>query len=108
MTCDRPFFTCARDGSFLRALVNLRALLHELDRLRFHALLQRLDIRYPLLRRIFTDVLGDLHRAEVRAAHRAEMRDFGGILRQGFVVEFARLVRIETEVELVVPAEFEA
>ena len=67
----------AAGAVFLGALVNLRALFHELDRLRFHALLQRLDIRYPLLRRIFTDVLGDLHRTEVRTAHRAEMRDFG-------------------------------
>jgi hypothetical protein len=92
MTCDRPLhvspdrraFAGARRGhcsrvacSFLRTLVDLSALFHELDRLRFHALLQRLDVRYPLLRRIFTNVLGDLHRTEVRAAHRAEMRDFG-------------------------------
>ena len=63
--------------SLLRALVNLSPLFHELDCLRFHALLQGLDIRDPLLRGIFTDVLGDLHRTEVRAAHRAEMRDFG-------------------------------
>jgi hypothetical protein len=34
--------------------------------------------------------------------------DLGRFLGQGFVVEFARLVRIEAEVELVVPAELEA
>ena len=36
------------------------------------------------------------------------MRDLGGFLGHGFVVEFARLVRVEAEVELVFPAEFEA
>ena len=36
------------------------------------------------------------------------MGDLGRFLGQGFVVEFRRLVRVETEVELVVPAEFEA
>jgi hypothetical protein len=34
--------------------------------------------------------------------------ELGAILGQGLVVEFARLVRVEAEVELVVPAEFEA
>jgi len=36
------------------------------------------------------------------------MRDLAGFPGQGFVVEFARLVRVEAEVELVFPAEFEA
>ena len=44
----------------------------------------------------------------MRAAHGAEVRDLGRILGQGFVVEFARLVGVEAEVELVFPAEFEA
>ena len=43
----------------------------------------------------------------MRAAHRAEMRDLGGFLGQRLVVEFARLVRVQAEIELVVPAEFE-
>src|ERR1700712_60325 len=89
-------------------LINLRAPLHELDRLRLHALLERLRIGDALLGRIVAHILRDLHRAEVRAAHRTEMRDLRRILRQRFVVEFARLVRIEAEVELVLPAELEA
>jgi hypothetical protein len=36
------------------------------------------------------------------------VRDLGRLLGQGLVVEFARLVRVEAEVELVVPAELEA
>src|SRR4051812_18563573 len=89
-------------------LVNLSAFLHELYRLHFHAFLQRFVVGDALLRGELAYVLRDLHRAEVRAAHRAEMRDLRGIFRQRFVVEFARLVRVEAEVELVFPTEFEA
>src|SRR3972149_936709 len=60
------------------------------------------------LRREIAHVLGYLHRAEARAAHRAEVRDLAGFLGHGFVVKFARLVRVEAEAELVFPAEFEA
>jgi hypothetical protein len=62
----------------------------------------------PELRRVVAHILRDFHRAEVRSAHRAEVRELGAVLRQRFVVEFARLVRIEAEIELVVPAELEA
>jgi hypothetical protein len=34
--------------------------------------------------------------------------NLGAVLGQGLVVELARLVRIEAEIELIVPAEFEA
>ena len=43
----------------------------------------------------------------MRPAHRAEMRELGAFLRQGLVVELARLVRIEPQVELVLPAKLE-
>ena len=46
--------------------------------------------------------------AELRAAHRAEVRHLGGILRQRLVVELLRAFRVEAEVELVFPAELEA
>jgi hypothetical protein len=36
------------------------------------------------------------------------MRELGALLRQGFVVEFLRLLRIDAEVELIGPAELEA
>ena len=66
------------------------------------------DIWGGLLRGEVAHVLGDFHRAETRAAHRAEVRDLAGFLGHGFVVEFARLVRAEAEVELVFPEKFEA
>ena len=88
--------------------VNLRALLDELLRLLFHALLQRRLLGEALFGGVFADVLGDFHRAEVRAAHAAEMGGFGAFLREGFVVELARGHGVEAEVELVLPAELEA
>src|SRR6266702_8587040 len=54
------------------------------------------------------DLVGDLHRAEVRAAHGAEVGLLGGGGGQGLVVEGARGGRVEGEVELVLPAELEA
>src|SRR5471032_3376761 len=56
---------------------------------------------------VLTHFLGDLHRAEFRPAHRAEVRDLGRVFRQGFVVIRARGVRVQAEVELVFPAELE-
>src|SRR5262249_4093045 len=53
-------------------------------------------------------VLGDLHGAEVRAAHRAEVGDLGPRRGQGLVVELARRLGIERQVELILPAELEA
>jgi len=44
----------------------------------------------------------------VRAAHAAEVGGFGAFLREGFVVEFAGALGVEAEVELILPAEFEA
>src|SRR4051812_1010349 len=58
--------------------------------------------------RIVAHVLRDLHRAELRTAHRAEVRDLVRFFRQRLVVVLARGVRIETQVELVLPAEVEA
>jgi hypothetical protein len=43
---------------------------------------QRLGLAHPLCRGELPHFLGDLHRAEMRAAHRAEMRHFGRILGQ--------------------------
>src|ERR1044071_4664828 len=53
-------------------------------------------------------VLRDLHRAEVRPAHGAEMRRLRPLGRQRRVMELLRRLRIEREVELVLPAELEA
>src|SRR3990170_407250 len=88
--------------------IQLTALFHEFRRLLFHAFGKRSLLIHAFLRREIAHVLGYLHRAEARAAHRAEVRDLAGFLGHGFVVKFARLVRVEAEVELVFPAEFEA
>ena len=85
----------------LHLVVHLRAGFDELDRLHFHALLQRFVCADALLFGEVAHVLGDFHRAEVRAAHRAEVRNFGALLRQGGVVVFACPVGVEAEVELV-------
>jgi hypothetical protein len=42
-----------------------------------HALLQRLFLGDALFGGVFADVFGDLHRAEMRTAHRAEVRGSG-------------------------------
>src|SRR5665213_3788175 len=69
---------------------------------------ERLVRRQTLRGRIVAHVLRDLHRAEVRSAHRAEVRALGRRGRQRLVVELARGVGIERQVELVFPTELEA
>src|SRR6267378_2463786 len=81
--------------------VDLATFLYELDRLRFHAFREGRLLVDANLRRVIADVLRNLHRTKMRAAHRAEMRELRAFLRQCLVVEFARLVGIETKVELV-------
>jgi len=57
--------------------INLCSGLDELDGFDFHPLLQRIGFGDTLSRRIFAHVLRNLHRAEVRAAHGAEVGDLG-------------------------------
>ena len=54
------------------------------------------------------DLLADLHRAEFRAAHAAEMGGLGAFGGEGLVVILFCCIGIERQVELVAPAEFEA
>ena len=58
-----------------------------------------------LARCVVADVLGDLHAAELGAAHAAEVRDLGALGRQGFVVVRQRGHRVQRQVELVALAE---
>src|SRR5262249_29961184 len=88
--------------------IDLCPLLFELFGLLAHASLKRLGVLEALLRRVLAHILSDLHGAEVRATHRAEMGQFGTRSRQGFVVEFLRRLRVKGEVELVSPAKLEA
>ena len=73
-----------------------------------HALRQRLALCHAFLRGKLAHFLRDLHRTELGAAHGAEMRDFGRILGQGLVVVFLRRLRVQAQVELVLPAKVEA
>ena len=57
---------------------------------------------------IFSDVGGDLHGAEGWSAHGAEVSRLGSLGWEGFIVEVDRSSGVETEGELVAPAEFEA
>lgn len=57
---------------------------------------------------VLAHVVGDLHRAEIGPAHGAEVSGFGAFLGKGLVVIAFGGYRVEREIELVFPAEFEA
>lgn len=92
----------------LRRGVNLCALVHELLGLLFHPPLDGFVFGDLLFGGVLAHVFRDLHGAEVRAAHGAEVGTFSAFLREGFIVEFAGGFGIEAEVELILPTEFEA
>src|SRR5213593_4652230 len=92
-----------------RPPVDLAAALPELLRFLLEPLHERRGLLGDAVRGgVVAHVLRDLHRAEVRAAHRAEVGELGPLGGQGLVVELARGVGVEGEVELVLPAELEA
>src|ERR1051326_1694715 len=88
--------------------VDFRTFLNKFSSFLFHAGLVRLFLSNSLFRRILPDVLCDLHRAEMRAAHGTEVRGLGAFLRKRLVVKLARGHGIEAQVELILPAELEA
>src|SRR5256712_3230459 len=91
------------------ATVDLAAALPELLRLLLESLHERRGLLGDAVAGgVLAHVLRDLHRAEVRPAHRAEVRELRPLRGQGLVVELARRLRVEREVELVLPAELEA
>ena len=57
---------------------------------------------------VFADVAGDFHRAKGGTAHRAEMSGFGSLGGKGFVMEIDGAGRVESQGELVAPAELKA
>src|SRR5690606_27522030 len=83
----------------------LAAGLPELLRHLLHALIIRQVVLGP---RGLADVLADLHRAELRAAHRAEVGGLERLLRQGFVAVGRSGLAIEAEVGPAPPADREA
>src|SRR5215475_9867678 len=78
--------------------VNLRSDLLELFGFLAHSSFKRRLFIESLFRGEIAHVLGNLHGAEMRAAHRAEVRLFRAFLRQRFVVEFTRGLRVQREV----------
>src|SRR5690348_8571239 len=109
---SRPAPTHGLDGADRPCLshvaVHLAALPAEFGSLLGHAFAQCRSFIDAVFARVVAHVLGDLHGAELGAAHGTEMRGLGSVLGQGFVVEFLGLVGIEAQIELVLPAEFEA
>src|ERR1700683_2153326 len=91
--------TVARIASLRRLYIESGPALKEFARLLRHTS-HRLGFLAKILR--------DLHRTEFRPAHRAKMRHLMTVLRQGLVVELARGIGIERQVELVLPAAVEA
>src|SRR4030095_407007 len=98
----------ASSRCLLRLLINLCSFVDELLRLLLHAAPQRFLFGQALLGRVFPDIFRDLHTAEMGAAHGAEMRTLRAFARQRLIVEFPRGDRIETEIELILPAKLEA
>src|SRR5688572_29186066 len=64
--------------------------------------------RLVLLRRAIPHLLGDLHRAEPRAAHRAEVGGLGAFGGEGQIVILLGRVGVQGEAQLVAPAGFGA
>src|SRR5262245_25405753 len=94
--CKAPTTTPTTSG---RA-VDLAAGTLELGGLVAKALGQRHGLGgHALPGRVVADLLRDLHRAELRPAHRAEVRELGPVGRQRLVVELACGLGIEREVE---------
>jgi hypothetical protein len=91
-----------------RGSINFRAFFDELLALFFHAGGEGVFFGDAVFGGVLADVLADLHEAEVRAAHGAEVSRFRAVLGEGFVVEFADGDGGGAEVELVFPAELEA
>jgi hypothetical protein len=59
-----------------------------------------------LLCRIVAHLLRNIHRAEMRAAHQAEMGKLRALLWECFVVKLARKLRVKRKVELDFPSKF--
>src|SRR5580704_8637646 len=88
--------------------IDFRAVLAEFRRLLRHGSADFLATqRVVAPARVIAHLLANLHGAEFRPAHRAEMRDLRAVRGQRLVVEGFRRLRVHGERELVAPAEFE-
>jgi hypothetical protein len=98
----RPLEASKQPGGAAPSHIKLAALFQKLGALFRHPFFA-LGHRQNFL----AQILRDLHRAELRPAHRAKMRGFMRLFRQRFVMEEPRRIGIETEIELILPAEIE-
>src|SRR6266480_5508654 len=73
---------------------NFRAFFYELCGLSFQASRNSFVLGHTLFRCIAANVFCDFHAAKVRTAHETEMRGLSAFLRQGFVVELARIPQL--------------
>src|SRR5712692_1428244 len=87
--------------------VDFRPALLELFGLLLHAGLKRSLLVQLFLHGVITHVLRDLHRTKVRTTHGTEVRHLRTFRRQGLVVKILRRLRIERQVELILPAKLE-
>ena len=95
------------DRGDFRLLVDFAPALHKFHSFGLHAFSRGLGLGDAPGGGVVADVLGDLHGTEVRTAHGAEVGDLTIQLGRVSSLE-GRLVRIEAQVELVVPAELVA
>src|SRR2546427_10626125 len=87
--------------------VNFRSAALKLFGFFFHAGLKRSLLVQLFLHGVITYVLGDLHRTKMRTAHRTEMRYLCPFRWQGLIVKILRRLRVERQVELILPAKLE-
>src|ERR1051326_771905 len=105
---EQTMFTLPRHVSGLRFDVNLCAVCDEFLGFFFEPFSQCIFLFYPLLCCIFANVFRDSHRAEMRAAHTAEMGQLRAILRQGFIMKLTGGDWVEAEIELIFPSKLES
>src|SRR5437762_2981175 len=86
----------AREQALVLLQIDRPALLPKLSRLLVHP--------FP---GFLTQLLCQLHAAELWAAHRTEVRHFGAVGRERLVVVGARGDWIERQIELILPSELE-
>ena len=78
----------------------------ELARFFLHPGNKSLCLIQLFLLRVFANILGDFHAAEMRTAHGAKMGQLGGIVAERLVIIGPRRFGIQGQIELILPAKF--
>lgn len=99
----RPRFTLP-----LNLLVDLATRFLELRRLLLHPLLDGFIYRNPLGLGEFPNILGNAHAAKLGSTHRTKMRGFSRLGGQRLIMIGSCARRVEGQIELILPAKFEA